>query len=133
MEILGIGPFEFVLILLIALMMLGPGDMAKTGRTIGRFLRRIVTSEWWNGFQKASREVRQLPYTLMREANIEDVAKELKNTISIGNYEDANPGSTLKQDFAGWITSPSFIQGKTGTPNPEKQTKPTSPSESSDP
>ena len=38
MEILGIGPLELIFILLIALIVLGPGDMVKTGRTIGRFL-----------------------------------------------------------------------------------------------
>jgi Sec-independent protein translocase protein TatA len=38
MEILGIGPLELVFILLIAVIVLGPGDVVKTRRTIGRFL-----------------------------------------------------------------------------------------------
>ncbi len=78
MEILGIGPEELLLILIIALILLGPKDMQKAGRTIGSWLRKIVTSDGWKLFQQTSREIQTLPNRLMREAQME----ELKN---IGN------------------------------------------------
>ena len=54
MEVFGIGPLELLFILLIALIILGPSDMVKAGLTLGRFLRKIITSPEWRTVQKAS-------------------------------------------------------------------------------
>jgi len=77
MDIFGIGPTELIFILLIALILLGPKEMEKTGRTIGRFLRDLTRSESWRAFRDTSREIRNLPNRLMREANIEDLEKDV--------------------------------------------------------
>jgi len=71
MEVLGIGAPELVFIVVIALIVLGPRDMQKAGRTIGRWLNELVRSDGWQVFQKTSRELRNLPSNLMREANYE--------------------------------------------------------------
>src|SRR5512142_2708913 len=71
MEVFGVGPSELVFIILIAIIILGPKDMQKAGRTIGRFLNQLVRSDGWKVFQKTSSEIRELPRTLMREANLE--------------------------------------------------------------
>jgi sec-independent protein translocase protein TatB len=80
MEILGIGASELIFILLIAIIVLGPKDMQRAGRTIGRWLNQLVHSDGWKVFQKTSAELRNLPRNLMREANMElgDVDKEIK-------------------------------------------------------
>lgn len=77
MDIFGIGPTELVFIILIALIVLGPKDMEKTGRTIGRWLRNMTTSDGWRAFRDTSREIRNLPNRLMREANLEDIQKDV--------------------------------------------------------
>ena len=77
MDIFGIGPTELVFIILIALIVLGPKDMQKTGRTIGRWLRDMTTSDGWRAFRDTSREIRNLPNRLMREANLDDLDKEV--------------------------------------------------------
>ena len=77
MDIFGIGPTELAFIILIALILLGPKEMEKTGRTIGRFLRDMTKSEGWRAFRDTSRELRNLPNRLMREANIEDIQKNV--------------------------------------------------------
>jgi sec-independent protein translocase protein TatB len=81
MEILGIGASELIFILIIAIIVLGPRDMQKAGRTIGRWLNQVVRSDGWKVFQKTSSELRNLPRNLMREANMElqDVNKELQD------------------------------------------------------
>jgi len=71
MEFLGIGINELVFILIIALIVLGPKDMQKAGKTIGKWMRDIITSDGWKVFQQTSRELRGLPNRLMREANDE--------------------------------------------------------------
>jgi Sec-independent protein translocase protein TatA len=81
MEILGVGPLEFLLILIIALIVLGPNDMVKAGRMLGSGLRRIMTSPVWRTIQQVSQEIRGLPNTLMRDAGIEEIQKEIKDSL----------------------------------------------------
>lgn len=88
MEILGIGAPELIFIIIIALIVLGPKDMQKTGRMIGKWLNQLVNSGSWKLFQNTSREIRKLPTTLMREANLEELneaQKDLKNAINPPN------------------------------------------------
>jgi Sec-independent protein translocase protein TatA len=105
MEILGIGPLELFFILLIALVVLGPGDMVKAGRTLGRFLHKVVTSPEWRTVQKASRELRYLPNRLMREANLEDLQKDLSDINQIGG-QISNEVKKAEFDISSWTTPP---------------------------
>jgi Sec-independent protein translocase protein TatA len=70
MDFFGIGPLELFLVALIALIVLGPRDMVKAGRTLGRILRNIVQSDTWRAVVTISRDMRNLPTRLMREANV---------------------------------------------------------------
>jgi sec-independent protein translocase protein TatB len=83
MEILGIGASELAFIILIAIIILGPKDMQKAGRTMGRWLNQLVRSDSWRVFQKTSTELRNLPRSLMRDANMElqEMDKEIRQTI----------------------------------------------------
>ena len=83
MEILGIGPSELLFIVVIALIVLGPKDMQKAGRTVGRWLNQLIRSDSWKVFQRTSAELRNLPRNLMRDANMElaEMDKELRNAI----------------------------------------------------
>jgi Sec-independent protein translocase protein TatA len=105
MEILGIGPLELLFILLIALIILGPGDMVKAGKTIGRFLRRIITSPEWRTIQKASRELKYLPNRFMREAGMDDLSKELGDINKIGG-EISNEVKKVENDLSSWTSPP---------------------------
>lgn len=113
MEFLGIGPLELLFILIIALIVLGPSDMVKAGRTLGRLMRSIVTSPTWRTLQDASREMRNLPNRLMREAGIEDLQKDLpdprKLNQDLGINQINNELNGLKQDLSlsAWTTPPS--------------------------
>jgi sec-independent protein translocase protein TatB len=83
MDIFGIGASELVFIILIAIIVLGPKDMQKAGRTIGRFLNQLIRSDSWKVFQRTSNELRNLPRNLMREANMEimEAEKDLRRVI----------------------------------------------------
>ena len=83
MEIFGVGTSEFIFIILIAIIVLGPKDMQKAGRTIGRFLNQLIKSDSWKIFQQTSNEIRNLPRNLMREANMEmmEAEKDLRRVI----------------------------------------------------
>jgi sec-independent protein translocase protein TatB len=136
MEILGIGPLELLFIVLIALIVLGPKDMVKAGKTIGRTLRTIVSSDTWRIVNQASREVRNLPNRLIREAGIDDLQKqlptqrEIEKSLGIDEINKSiqasipkefqpttppasvsTPGgqNTAEADLSPWTTSPQTI------------------------
>lgn len=101
MEFLGRGPFELIIILLIALLVMGPQDMKKAGLTLGRTLRRLITSPTWATLQQMMREVRFLPNRLMREAGMEEEElRKLKTEIrgSIPRREELH--QTIGFDYA---------------------------------
>ncbi len=84
MEILGIGASELVFIVIIAIIILGPKDMQKAGKTVGRWLNQFIKSDGWKALQRASKEIRNLPTNLMREANLEEVqqmGRDIRNSI----------------------------------------------------
>ena len=78
MDLLGVGPLELIMVLLIVFLILGPDDLAATGKKIGRFLSTVRKSEFWKGVNEVSKEIRTLPTTLMREAELEDAKNEIE-------------------------------------------------------
>jgi Sec-independent protein translocase protein TatA len=123
MEIFGIGVQEILFIAIIALIILGPKDMQKAGRTIGKWLRSIVTSDGWKVFQQTSRELRTLPNRLMREANeelgdVREIGKELKGTADLLN--DRNPRVPI---------STTRFQQAPAVPTPANKIEPSAPTE----
>ncbi|MGD9092220.1 MAG: twin-arginine translocase TatA/TatE family subunit [Anaerolineales bacterium] len=121
MDFLGIGPLELAFILLIALIVLGPKDMVKAGKTIGRTLRSIVTSENWRTIQQASKEVRDLPNKLIREAGLEDIQNELPATKEISRemgLDELDKEIQKAQDgLADWTTPPSEVKPPPESPS----------------
>jgi sec-independent protein translocase protein TatB len=128
MDILGVGPLELLFILLIALIVLGPKDMVKSGKTIGLFLRKIVTSSSWQSVQQTSREIRNLPTKLIREAGLEDINDQLPNTSDIrseSNFEDLDKDeNTAQEDISEWITPPQTIEPPSLDPTGENNSVP---------
>lgn len=80
MDFLGIGVPEFTFLLILALIILGPKDMAAAGKTIGRVLRKFILSPEWTAMRKTGQEIQKLPNKLMRDAMLEDLTKEIQST-----------------------------------------------------
>ncbi len=107
MEFLGVGPLELLFIFLIALIVLGPRDIVKAGRTMGRFLNKVITSPTWQAIKQTSREMRTLPTKLMREAGMEEEIREFKDMNR--DVQDLNkfPSSFNLRDMEKKVTNPS--------------------------
>jgi sec-independent protein translocase protein TatB len=110
MDLLGIGPMELAFIIIIALIVLGPKDMAKTGRTVGKFMRDVVKSDTWKAIKTTTKELEHLPNRMMREAGLEDDFKELNNLTRSVTAADLTrtikPPSLPVEDEKLKITSP---------------------------
>jgi sec-independent protein translocase protein TatB len=107
MNIFGIGPLELTLIIFIALIVLGPNDIVKSGRTLGRWMRKIVMSQEWRTVQNASRELRTLPNKLMREAGIEEAQRAVKEQMAgVKKISQDIQGDlqNIQTDLSSWVT-----------------------------
>jgi Sec-independent protein translocase protein TatA len=116
LDILGVGPFEFLLILLLALIILGPREMILTARKTAGAIRKIVRSPFWNQVTETSREIRQLPTQLMREAGIENDLRELNQTARALNPRTwTTPGSSV---------APPILENRIDQPRPSQEPPP---------
>jgi Sec-independent protein translocase protein TatA len=124
MEIFGIGFLEILFVILIALIVLGPTDMIKAGRTVGKFLRQLVLSPGYRAFQQASRDLRTLPNKLMREAefDLDEELRSMRANIAQLNDELEETG----RDISPWTTPPAAgsqgAQQPSGNHQPEPET-----------
>jgi Sec-independent protein translocase protein TatA len=80
-EVLGVGPLEVLLIVLLAIVLFGPKDIARTARTAGRTLNRLYHSEGWRTLLRTSETLRTLPNRRAREAELEEL-DDLRRTIA---------------------------------------------------
>jgi Sec-independent protein translocase protein TatA len=71
MQLFGIGIVEIILVLLIALIFLGPQDTVRAGRNLGRAVRRFFSSEEWRTLLEASREIRTIPEKLLEDTGLD--------------------------------------------------------------
>ncbi len=123
MDFLGIGPLEVLFVLLIALIVFGPKDVVKAGQTMGRFLRKLVISPSWQNFQQTSRDLRNLPNKLMREAGLDEIQQDLAQ-ISPSSYqaglttEIREQLSQAQEGLSAWTTQTHTIGTPTNFPSP---------------
>ena len=92
MDILGIGIPEIIFIVIIMLIVMGPDDMVKMGRSMGKLIRKIILSDTWQAIRRTSEELREIPTRFVREAGLdelEQLQKELKTDLeNIGNFQN---------------------------------------------
>jgi Sec-independent protein translocase protein TatA len=137
---------ELIFILIIALIVLGPEDMAKAGKTLGRTMRKVAMSPTWRAVQQTSRELRALPYRLMREAGLDEIEQELnfvkdtqkelrrevddirriRSPLKATAEELKNEGRTIQGDFGAWTQPPAEAESR---PSGEAEAAPSDDSE----
>jgi len=94
MDILGVGPMELFFVIVIALIIMGPKDIQKTGKTLGKWLNNFVRSDSWKIVKQTSNKIKYLPNELMREAGIDElknVSREINSDLKkevISDFED---------------------------------------------
>ena len=129
MDFLGVGPLELFFVLIIALIIFGPNDIVKAGKSVGSFMRKVITSDGWRAFQQARKGMSDLPTTLMREAGIEE--EDLRQITGITDLENA--AKDFDNQISSWTTPPANQPNNpgniAGVPTPEEPAQPESGSE----
>jgi Sec-independent protein translocase protein TatA len=90
MEFLGVGPLELILIIILALIVFSPKDIAGGGKAIGRWINRLYRSDTYRSMKQVSQELQDLPNRLAREAHLEEL-KDLEKEVK-------SAGETLRPD-----------------------------------
>jgi hypothetical protein len=70
--------------------------MQRAGRSIGRWLNQLISSDGWKAFQRTSREIRNLPTNLMRQANLDELketGRDIQNAID-PNWDRRRPAAS---------------------------------------
>ena len=105
MSFLGVGPLELFFILIIAIIVIGPRDITKTARTLGRTIHKIYNSEFWRTLTETSHALRNLPNRLAEEARLNELdalGDPFKST-----REDVEREMTRIEDgLKAWTTPP---------------------------
>lgn len=111
MELLGVGPLELIFIFLIIILVLGPDEIVKVGKTMGQFFRKINTSEDWKALKRLTREIRTLPNRLAREAELDELKKQFEGDQTIAPLKEA---LNLKEELnlKAWTSPPGKPEAK---------------------
>jgi sec-independent protein translocase protein TatB len=96
MELFGIGPLELVFIILLAIIIFGPKDIANSSKTVGKSLNKFIRSDTWKTINQTSRELKNLPNRLMREAGLDELEKSAREEMAkVETAINTLPGPTI--------------------------------------
>ena len=77
MEIFNIGPLELLLILVLAVLMFGPEDIANFAHKAGRWIYNLRKSEFWQEVVGTTKQIQEFPQQIMKEVELEETMKEI--------------------------------------------------------
>lgn len=119
MDFLGIGPLELLFILLIILLVVGPRDIAKTGRSVGRLLNQVYRSESWKMLNEASRTLRTLPNRLAREASLEEL-DAVRKSVQETSDQISQEMKDVDEGLRAWTSTPNPLDDQ--SPDADSET-----------
>lgn len=86
----GIGLPEIIILVLVSFVFIGPERSRSLALTLGRWLRRLITSTWWREFNQVANSLRDLPNTLVRMSELEDSLRQMQTDITQATQIDLN-------------------------------------------
>lgn len=99
MRVCGVGGPEILIFVMLLFVVFGPDRSKEVALAAGRFLRQVMRSEWWKDLTRLTREIRNLPTTLVRLAELEETQAELEKTLAdIQGEIDLNLERDVKTD-----------------------------------
>lgn len=118
MQFLGISPVELIFIVIILFLVLGPADLVKLGSMLGRTIRNVRQSSAWQSFIDATRQLRELPENLARQAGVDELQK-MGSEIGTELKEQRAKIQELDKQFTAWTRQPEPLSQKKKPQEPE--------------
>jgi sec-independent protein translocase protein TatB len=104
MKFLNVGALEFALILLLAFIVLGPKQAVKVAGDVGRWVKKLISSQFWRDLVATSKQIQDLPQKMMDEAEIQKTIEDLeRSTNTINTSLTTNQTEIEDQDSDGEI------------------------------
>jgi sec-independent protein translocase protein TatB len=110
MNILGIGPAEFIVVCIIALIVFGPGRLPELARTLGKAMRELrrmsleVTAEFTKelrDMEAISKEVKETAETIKQAADIRGTLVEsLEPALTVGEPKEELESPDVQEETA---------------------------------
>jgi Sec-independent protein translocase protein TatA len=97
MKLFNIGIPEALLLVILIFIILGPGRIVSSARRLGTWFRTLSQSPLWQDIVSTSNEIKDLPQKLIKEAELEEELKSLKE-FSIGNFIPPEDHGNSAQD-----------------------------------
>ena len=80
MKLFNVGALEFVFILLLAFIVLGPEKAIKAAGDVARWIRGLTQSQFWKDILSTSREIQDIPKKLMEDADLQNTIADLERS-----------------------------------------------------
>ncbi|MBT3670614.1 MAG: hypothetical protein HON98_01465 [Chloroflexi bacterium] len=77
MKFLGIGPLEFVLMMVVVLLLFKPADIVVGAKKLGQFIGKVKNSEIWNSFRDMRKSVTQAGQNIISDNGLEELKQDL--------------------------------------------------------
>lgn len=80
MKIFNFGIPELFVLLVLMIIVLGPERMLEAARSLGQTIYKITHSEVWSSIWQTSREIRQMPKSIIEETGLQESLDDIKAT-----------------------------------------------------
>ena len=110
-----IGPLEFILILVIMFIFLGPEGMVRMARQIGTWIRQAVRSPMWTEIMGYSREIRELPTKIVKESGLDEDLKEIQAAAKEATQETQASLNDARREIDQSLKETGSVQVQIGT------------------
>ena len=90
MNILGVGIPELLVIFVVALIVLGPGNMVKTARQMSTGIKKLLSSDLWRSMVSSTKEIRNIQDQLIKETGLPESIKSLRQSTRVLTNPAAN-------------------------------------------
>ncbi len=81
MELFNIGILEFLFIIILAFIVLGPKQAVKIAGEVGAWIRDFLDSPMWKDIMKTSRDIRDIPRKITDDAEIQRALDGIDESI----------------------------------------------------
>jgi Sec-independent protein translocase protein TatA len=122
MEIFNVGILEFLFILLLAFLVLGPKKTVELAGEVGRWIKEFVKSPVWKEIIRTSNDIKDMPRKIMDDVEIQKTIDEIERSTRAVNEQLHQPVDELKN--VGTILPPESEAAQGEPPDEQEQDLP---------
>ena len=100
MQIFNISLLEFVFIILLAFIVLGPEKGVEAAGNLGRWIRKVVKSPFWRELVSTSKDIKDIPRKIMDDAEIQKTLNDIERSSTMKAFNSSKSSIGEKISFS---------------------------------